>query len=108
MSDLWKMGQIAIKLEALGAKHAPVQCFTEPPRTEYGREVTLRDPPGVYYLLGTDNRDRRDYADEVQLIFLGVPRDVGRYAVAIGYAVVNSESLPSDNGPVPSAILWPL
>lgn len=50
-----RMEDIAQKLEAVGAQHAPLQRFTvsDPP---YGREVCLSDPPGVYYLLGTGKR----------------------------------------------------
>ena len=71
----------AKRLDALAVRHAPVEC-------EGMRLVTLQDPPGVYYILGTDNMEQRSRADKrIQLIFLDVPEMAEHFAIAIGYAV---------------------
>lgn len=108
MSDLSKMGQVAIKLEALGAKHAPLQHL-EGTDTVDGRYVTLRDPPGVYYLLGTDNRPRETQTYEVQLLFVGTAPDPRQYAAALRYCVDREELLPGSTPAVPvhSVIMSP-
>lgn len=125
------LSAVATKLEALGVKHAPEQSLTSPKaelslrwklvgghrRPEDsskididGRYVTLKDEPGVYYILGTDNaKVRRRLTKDVQLIFLLVPtQNVGRYAAAIGYRYKRSELLPSAEGYVYSVIMEPL
>lgn len=109
------MTKIGSKLEAVGAVHAPEQRFIESDEID-GRYVTLKDPPGVYFILGTDNRDRfvsgSDWTrDSVQLIFLHTPMEnVGRYAAAIGYRTREIKILPTVplSGSVPSVILEPL
>jgi hypothetical protein len=118
------LATIAELLDHLGVKHAPEQHFLNEPDKVDGRYVTLRDPPGVYYILGTDNDQ---LTSEVQLIFLeppfagdiGLPPElseevraaitprVDRYAGSIGYKVKKIEAIPSDKGSIPSAILEP-
>ena len=120
-----RLAPIPELLEHLGVKHAPEQYCTEPPHTLDGRYVTLRDPPGVYYILGTDRTE--NFTAEVQLTFLEppFPGDVGlpprlseevmaairprveHYAGSIGYRVKSISALPSDQGSVPNAILEP-
>lgn len=104
--NMFTMADIARKLEKLGAARAPLR----PDGGEYLNHILLGDPPGVYFILGTDNPDRREkLTSDVQLIFLRVPREqIGRYAVAIGYRVKSVEPLDSPEGPIPSAILEPL
>ena len=112
------LSSVAAKLEAAGAKHAPLQRFIDPPHDVDGRYITLRDPPAVYYLLGTDVKDPSgELADKVQLMFLDVPYDVGKFATAIGYHVIETDRMPvfeavglphPTHAPIPSAILAPL
>jgi hypothetical protein len=112
------LSSVVAKLEAAGARHAPLQRLLDAPHIVDGRYITLRDPPGVYFILGTDNPDQQDkITDRVQLTFLDVPYDVGKFAMAIGYYVVGTERLPvfdyggkphPTHAPVPSAILAPL
>ncbi len=142
---------IAKKLEDAGVKHAPEQQFApddrgaetipgilnsrghkaKPATDTDGRYVTLRDPPGVYYLFGADcGKDefgRTVPPHKVQIIFLGKqdPASIGKpaylnarqtcdaavaagiYADLIGYGVEKIEGLISDQGSIPSAILAP-
>ena len=98
---------IAELLEHMGVKHAPEQHLEN--GEVDGRYVTLRDPFGVYYILGTDNADKRDeLTEEVQLIFLRVSDEkADHYAGSIGYRFKKSVPLPSDLGPISSVILEP-
>lgn len=125
------LSDVATKLEALGVRHAPEHDLmgseSEPslrwrivggqrraihePKGD-GRHVTLRDEPGVYYLLSTDLAKvspPRSCHGDVQLTFLKVSaHDVGKYAGAIGYKTKLIEMLPSPDGPVYSVIMEPL
>jgi hypothetical protein len=92
-------------LEKLGAKHAPIQVGTEDGLV-YGREVTLRDPPGAYFLLGTDVG--LDGAARVQLLFLGVPDTSDVLVEGVpGWRIVTKDEIPSPRGPVRTAIIEP-
>lgn len=119
------LAPIAELLENMGIKHAPEQRFLDSPGID-GRYVCLKDPPGVYYLLGTDNQEDRirsgiDLTEEVMIIFLSRfisnsqdtenicvdPRKIDEYAAAISYKIKEVRPLPSDNGEVLSFILEP-
>jgi len=109
------LNPIAELLDHLGVKHAPEQYCTDEPHVLDGRYVTLLDPPAVYYILGTDNREPGKETEEVQLIFLdhigklqeNISGKVDHCAGSIGYRVKDRSFLPSDNGPIPSVILEP-
>lgn len=91
MSMQKRLQLVQWKLEKAGVKHAPLQkCLEE----EYidGRYVTFLDPPGVYYLLGTDNSPEPPFTpieptELVQLLFLEVPEDAEKYAALIDYKI---------------------
>ena len=92
------------RLEKLGVNRAPIQHFTDTGAI-HGRYVTLRDPAGVYYLLGTAPQTK----DKIQLLFLGVPEMADHFAEQIGWSVESKELLPgsTDKVQVHSAILEP-
>jgi len=91
-------------LEAIGVKHAPEQA----PGHRY---VTLEDPRGTYYILGTDNMAERESGAHlgVQIVFMGVPAQVNEIARKIGFAVIESGPLSCTDPLVTcwSAILVP-
>ena len=120
---------IVAALEAKGAVHAPEQGFLNSPGID-GRYLTLKDAPGIYYLLGTDNLHWRPDGpvEQVQVTFLGKQRSesigkppfltaeqvgvvltwVAPIALGAGYSVLRIEGLISDQGSIPSAILVPI
>lgn len=74
------------RLEQLAVRHAPEQRFLEDPDQIDGRYVTLRDPPGVYYILDTDNGGQAKLPGvrRIQLTFLEVPQHAIHYVEQLG------------------------
>lgn len=98
------------KLDALAVKHAPMQRFLDSPNDECGREVCMRDEPGVYYLLDIDNDGSamKTGFRRIQLLFLNVHPHAEHYAAQIGWDIERIEVLPvvgQEHPGVHSAIL---
>lgn len=79
--------QAQARLEQLAVKHAPEQLFADgKPNDIDGRHITLRDQPGVYYLLDSDNDGKAMLPGvrSIQLMFLEVPEHAVHYAEQLG------------------------
>ena len=79
--------QAQARLEQLAVKHAPEQLFENgEPNNIDGRHITLRDAPGVYYLLDSDNGGKAMLPDvrRIQLTFLEVPEHAVHYVEQLG------------------------
>lgn len=88
------------QLRRLGFRHAPIQNYRGSPGV-YGREVTLADPDGLYYLLGIDNGHHspdRCPRNVIQLLFFNVPENAGEVASRFGWVVTDVEDLPVEVG----------
>lgn len=96
MSDVnvERMWDAARKLEELGVKQAPAH---EADGTRY---TTLQDEPGIYYILGIDNgnrrlKDGRGPEDRIQLIYHRLKTDAhdahaDRLAQEVGWTIASA------------------
>jgi hypothetical protein len=102
------LDEASAKLEALGAKHMPVQylvcekCGAGTNKPD-GRYVTLRDDPGVYYLRGDDNMASRiavgkGAEERVQLLAMFAELDAQKFADALGWVVESDSPMPGPDG----------
>jgi hypothetical protein len=95
-------------LEAMGAIHAPLEHEAFDVRC-----VKPSDPPGVYFVLGTDNMSERPQGAEekIQLIFwrgFSNAEAAGVYTDQIGWKVESVTQVNTENGfaflvPIPLA-----
>jgi hypothetical protein len=105
------LDEAAGTLEALGFKHAPVQYLLchecgASTRESDGRYVTMRDPPGVYYLRGDDNMDARRAAgreaeDCVQVVGLFAEFDPAIVSAALDWEITSHGLIPGPDGKTP-------
>lgn len=104
MIDTEQQKLVQEQLEVIGIRHAPKQMTTER-QVPDGRYVTMKDEPGIYYLLGIDiiencnvrdtkMPDEFDY-NRLQLIFLGKADTSEHLAEQIGWKV--EEKVPQQN-----------
>lgn len=104
MTDRLELARL--ELEARGAKHAPIQRIAGDPFSKIkvegspragdidARYVTVKDGPGIYFLLGTDNGHQQGkLTDRIQIIFLDVPVDLN-LADGFGYCYSSMQRLP--------------
>jgi hypothetical protein len=96
-----KLSAAVDRLDELGVKQAPLRRAETPGAGGVpARYVTLRDPPGVYYIAHKNE-------PKIQLLFLAVPSMADHFASLIDAKIVETELLrgSTEKIPVHSVIL---